>query len=226
MVSIFGLFRNSSNHTRDLAGNEELVSLMNEIKCTETIPGAADSFNRLYDATLKPLLSRLRKDFPGIDKDSLKDIFQDGWEKVIRFRRSYRDGQNVFNWIYTIIKNTAIDHIRKKSTYKNKFENFSTQNVYSDDERAKTGNNLLEAIASDDRSIIDKLDLQTVSDAILKAIEEIENDSERKIIKLRIIEEMKYEDISKELNLPLSTINYKLNNALGEIRKKLGKMKL
>ena len=49
---------------------------------------------------------------------------------------------------------------------------------------------------------------------------------ERKIIKLRIIEEMKYEDISKELNLPLSTINYKLNNALGEIRKKLGKMKL
>ena len=69
--------------------------------------------------------------------------------------------------------------------------------------------------------IDEQLHLKNVYETIVGVINSIENEKDREILKLRLIGDKGLDEISKEVNLPLSTVNYRINKMLVLLRPKL-----
>ena len=81
--------------------------------------------------------------------------------------------------------------------------------------------NFIENIKIDSIPIDEQLHLKNVYDTIVGVINSIENENDREILKLRLIDDKGLDEISKEINLPLSTVNYRINKMLEILRPKL-----
>lgn len=74
------------------------------------------SQEKLYKQFYIPLFCLCRRFFPNTD-DAL-EILNDGMLKVFQKIGSYREEKGrFFTWIYTIVRNTAIDKLRKDITF-------------------------------------------------------------------------------------------------------------
>lgn len=47
------------------------------------------------------------------DKDKIQDVLNDSYFKIYRASASYKPSQSARNWMYTIVKNTALTYTRK-----------------------------------------------------------------------------------------------------------------
>ena len=217
-------FLSGSNFNKNLKGvsfdNDLLSDLMLSLKNAGDTNQIEIHFNKLYDALLKPLVNKLKKDFYSLDSDSLKDIMQDGWLKVLKHRSRYADGNNVFNWIYTIIKNTAIDYLRKNKIYSASVGNSAGSNVNSYDRDIHAEYNV-ESVASEELAIINDLHSKDIARLVREAIDSIADDTEKELVKMKIYDELKYEEIAGLMEMPLSTVHYKINKACNYLRNKL-----
>ena len=185
--------------------------LMKKIKDAVLFIDIEDNFNQLYDSITKPLWNSLLKKYvPPLTQEDLKDVFQEAWIKVIDSRKSFDESKKAYTWIYTIFKNLTIDKLRFIDRKK-------TQSIDSDDD-ADTKKDF-----KVDNSY--EADFATLNNETLKfinsAIESLSDDIEKNIVIKRIIENKKFEDIGKDLDLPIATVHYKLNKALGKLRTKL-----
>jgi RNA polymerase sigma factor (sigma-70 family) len=118
----------------------------------------------------------------------------------------------VFNWAYSINRNLIIDRIRK----------IKRTNEISIDEFVEVEDNLLEYHIPDGEETIENkfIEKETV-DIILRELENIEDSTEKEILQRRIIYENTFEQISKDLNIPLTTVFKKTNLGLSKIKKKI-----
>jgi len=55
---------------------------------------------------------------------------------------------------------------------------------------------------------------------ILKIIDSIDDLTDRKIVNLRLVDCLGYEEISKEVNLVVSTVHYRFNKKMNELKVK------
>jgi RNA polymerase sigma-70 factor (ECF subfamily) len=217
-------FLSALNIRAKISGESISPDSLNDIMLS--LKNAGDSnqieihFNKLYDILLKPLANKLKKDFHTLDSDSLKDIMQEGWFKVLKHRSSYAEGNNVFNWIYTIIKNTAIDYLRKNKIYSLNIGNSAGSNVNDNDGDFPADYNAV-TIASEESEIIKELHSKDVARLVREAIESITDKTEQELVKMKIYDELKYEEIAGLMNMPLSTVHYKINKACKFLRNKL-----
>ena len=211
IIEMFLLFKSKTKkETRELNISDQ-SELMIALKNASSKSEIEQIFNKLYKLTYKKLWLNLSNKFiPPMDNESLADAFQDGWIKVLDKRKTFDSSRNAYNWIFTIIKNQIIDLIRKNSRY----------NVFSYDEDFDKD--------EDDRFIFqiedndpnpDELFIEIEEIALItKAVETIGDETEKMILKKRIYENMKLDEISKELNIPLASVHYKLNRALKKVK--------
>lgn len=171
-------------------------------------------FNKLYDSLVNQLWNSFaRKFIPPLTVDEMKDIFQDSWIRVIETRNQFDETKKAYSWIYIIFKNIIIDRIRfidrKKTQSMDKLEDNSDDDI---------GMQFKSSVSSEaDFDIQNKEKLFFIK----KAINDINNELDRDIIIKRLVENKKFEIISKELNVPITTIHYRLNKTLEILRKKL-----
>ena len=62
---------------------------------------------------LQPLLKRLSKKFTR-DADESSDLVQDTILKALTHQDQFRENTNLQGWLFTIMRNTFINHYRKK----------------------------------------------------------------------------------------------------------------
>lgn len=171
-------------------------------------------FNKLYDSLVNQLWNSFaRKFIPPLTVDEMKDIFQDSWIRVIETRNQFDETKKAYSWIYIIFKNIIIDRIRfidrKKTQSMDKLEDNSDDDI---------GMQFKSSVSSEaDFDIQNKEKLFFIK----KAINDINDELDRDIIIKRLVENKKFEIISKELNVPITTIHYRLNKTLEILRKKL-----
>lgn len=141
------------------------------------------------------------------NKQDALDIVQDGFIKVHRHIGNFQGSSSFYTWLYRIVMNLSIDHVRRNKKGKDL--------DYDDKVRRDSGD-----IAGDGTllpSILDGNPRKTVlrkelSEAIQAALDELP-EYHRAVILLREVEGLSYEEMSKVLDVPKGTIMSRLFHA-------------
>ena len=136
--------------------------------------------------------------------EDAEDICQRSFEKAFMNIDRYNSQYAFSTWLYNIAQNEAIDHLRRSRA--------SINSVPISSEREAL--DVLSGTTPEEEFIID----QAVRD-LMQGIRNLP-DNYRQVAELRFIKDYAYEDIARELGLPLGTVKTRINRA----RKTLEKM--
>ena len=128
------------------------------------------------------------------NRELAQDITQDVFLKFIKEIDRYKEYGRLKNYLYVIAKNSIRDYIRK------------TQHV----------NLKLVEEGYDDGGIDEKL----MQMSIWEALDSLD-DLDKEIIILRYYQELRIKDISQIIDIPASTVRYKLKNAEKTLKNRL-----
>lgn len=133
------------------------------------------------------------------DKDLANDLMQETFIKVYLHLADYSENYTFGQWIYTIARNTLVDHLRRRP----------------DD--VSIDSKFIAPIAttpSPEESVI--INQRTAH--FEASLNEIPEDY-RKIIEMRFLEEYSYEEIAEKLGRPLNTIKTQIRRAKAAVCK-------
>jgi RNA polymerase sigma-70 factor (ECF subfamily) len=137
------------------------------------------------------------------DQDDANDLVQETFLKSYRFIESYDQGTNAKAWLFKILKNTFINEYRRKSKLPSQVEFDNVVRVHEND---------------DNPSYIGGLDTRQdafkamLGDEITRAINQLPVDFRTAII-LCDLEDFKYDEIAKILDIPIGTVRSRLHRA-------------
>ena len=161
--------------------------------------------NGIYKQFYDPLMFFfMRKMGVGADSNDLQDLTMTTLEKAFSKVKQYKADQGEFStWVYRIALNTLIDHKRNaKGIDVVSVEAMNHHNVQT----------MGEADAETFEHASDGFDPSQIADRsqshalVRKAIGELKNASERRVIELRFLEEYTYEEIAETLDMPMGTV--------------------
>lgn len=128
------------------------------------------------------------------DKSKINDVLNDSYFKIYRASASYKPYQSARNWMYTIVKNTALTYTRGDISRK-------------EDELSEP-----DACASDFvENCIENI-------ALRSALEKLDKD-ERTAIVMKFWGGYTFDEIAKEMKLPLTTLYGRYKSALKTVEK-------
>jgi RNA polymerase sigma-70 factor (ECF subfamily) len=136
-----------------------------------------------------------------------EDLFQQTWLRVAENCRRFDPHRGFEPWLFSIARNTAIDHLRRVRPE-------------SLDEPLPSGDSRAELIPGSQPSVLQTLMLGERSVRLTEAMGELVP-MYREVLTLRFEEEMKLEEIAEVLGTPLSTVKTRLRRALDALRAKL-----
>lgn len=173
-----------------------------------SIEGDEGAFNELinrYKRGVFTLIIRMVR-----DREAAEDLSQDTFIRLYASLRSYKPEFKLSSWIFKIANNLAIDHLRKVRP-----------NVLSLDGPIEMGEDRIEIqVSSSDESPLDRLEALELGEAIHRAIMELPVDFRRVII-LRHVEDLSYEEIAEVTGLPLGTVKTLIFRGRRLLQKKL-----
>ncbi len=167
-------------------------SLEDDKLVKRAISGDQDAFKLLMNKYQKPLYYHIIKMVK--NNEQVEDIIQESFVKAFSNLDSYNTNYAFSTWLYRITTNHTIDYLRKKK--------LKTTSI-DEPIRAKDGEMQIQIVgnAETDRQIIRKERKKIVSDAIKNL-----PDKYREVIEMRHLEELSYQEISEQLDLPLGTV--------------------
>ena len=173
----------------DFKGDKELVN--------EALENNQEAFSLLAEKYKDSVYAHIQ----GIvtQAQDIEDICQETFDKAFRSLSLYNPKWAFSTWIFTIAQNTALDHIRFMKT------NLSPLNKI---ESLEGNIGAVDLAQSPEESMITH---QTFEE-LLKEIRLLDT-KYRRVAELRYIHEFAYEEIAKELDLPLNTVKTRINRA-------------
>ena len=183
---------NSSDESKHIRQDASESSLEDDQYVISAIKGDQEAFKRLMDKYQKPLYYHVLKMVK--NHEQVEDIVQESFMKAFSNLSSYNTNYAFSTWMYRITTNHTIDFLRKKK--------LQTTSI-NEPVRAKDGEMQMQIVggAETDRMIIRKERKKIVTDAIQNLPEKY-----REVIVMRHLEEMSYQEISEELDIPLGTV--------------------
>lgn len=137
------------------------------------------------------------------DEDDAKDLLQETLTKALTYKSYFKDKSNLKAWLYTIMKNTFINHYRKKTKFgalldKTEEKHFINKGAPKDPNHPET---------------------TLAQKEILKEISQL--DPTYRISFELHVEGYKYKEISDELNIPVGTVKSRIFQARKKLMQKL-----
>jgi RNA polymerase sigma-70 factor (ECF subfamily) len=174
-----------------------------------SLEGDESAFNELihrYKRGIFTLIIRIVR-----DEEAANDLAQDTFVRLYTSLSSYNPEFRFSSWIFKIANNLAIDYLRKHR-----------QNVLSLDAPIDTGDDTVSIqVPSDGQDPLNRVESIELGERIQMAIDQLPVDY-RRVILLRHIEEMSYEEIAEVTELPLGTVKTLIFRGRRLLRKKLG----
>lgn len=167
-------------------------SLEDDQLVKRAISGDQDAFKLLMNKYQKPLYYHIVKMVK--NNEQVEDIIQESFVKAFSNLNSYNTHYAFSTWLYRITTNHTIDYLRKKK--------LQTTSI-NEPIRAKDGEMQFQIVGSaeTDHKIIRKERKIIITEAIQNLPEKY-----REVIEMRHLEEMSYQEISEQLDLPLGTV--------------------
>ena len=155
--------------------------------------------NRLY----RYLLRLVR------DPAEAEDLFQQTWVRVAEKIRQFDAKRNFEAWLFTVARNIAFDHLRR----------IRPESLDEPIEGAP-GESAATRLPSHERPVLDGIVERERTTRLAQALELL-SVTHREVLTLRFEEEMKLEEISEVIDIPLSTVKTRLRRALDRLRQTL-----
>lgn len=154
--------------------------------------GDQSAYKKIMEKYEKPLFFHVYKMIK--DQNQVEDIVQEAFMKAFKNLESYDTSYAFSTWLYRITTNHTIDYLRKK-----KLKTTSIHNPV----KTRDGEMEIEISGESktDRQIIRKERKQIINNAIKNL-----PDKYRVVIEMRHLQELSYQEISDELDLPLGTV--------------------
>ncbi len=136
--------------------------------------GDANAFGRLYDASVQRIYRYVffRVTDAEVAEDLTSEVFLKAWENLHR----YRPGGPFVAWLYTIARNTVIDHYRTR----------------------KASISLDQTVIKHDPGLDEKVDLQYEVETLQRAMQHL-TEEQREVLSLRFVAEMDTEQIAQRM---------------------------
>ncbi|MBK7409466.1 MAG: sigma-70 family RNA polymerase sigma factor [Saprospirales bacterium] len=136
------------------------------------------------------------------DEEAAQDLYQETAYKVFRYSNQFNPATNLKAWVMTIMKNTFINHYRRKKRQQVIFDN--------------TGNDFLlnSAVTTTNQG-----EGRITMDEIQEAISELGD--HLRIPFLMQYQGFQYEEIAEELAIPLGTVKSRIHFARKHLREQL-----
>lgn len=128
------------------------------------------------------------------DRSLAEDVMQDTYMKMIASIHQYQYGKSFRNWLLSIAKNQAIDYYRRRKHEK------------------LTNGDDLDALEGNQSS---GNEFQLEFNELLNLLSQ----EEREVVVLRIVENMKHQDIAEVLNKKVGTVMWLYHNAVQKMKK-------
>lgn len=145
------------------------------------------------------------------DPDEARDVCQEAFLKVYRNLDRFEGGARFFTWLYRIVVNVAIDHLRKKRGEQVAFDDTQAQAA------AEEGGVAPIRLGLDpQRALADK----ELRQRILKALTALSPDH-RAVLILREVEGLSYQEMADELGCAIGTVMSRLFHARRKMQKML-----
>lgn len=146
------------------------------------------------------------------EKDEVEDLTQEAFIKAFQSLHHFNEEFAFSTWLYKIATNNCIDYIRKK-----KLATFSIDKPIESKDSEYTFE-IPDSTYEPDKSMIARQRTKALEDAINSLPEKY-----RTVILMRHSEDMDYQDIADQLNLPLGTVKAHIFRAREILYKKLKK---
>jgi RNA polymerase sigma-70 factor (ECF subfamily) len=173
-----------------------------------SIDGDESAFNELinrYKRGVFTLIIRMVR-----NREVANDLSQDTFVKLYASLSSYNPKYKFSSWLFKIANNLTIDYLRK-----------NRPNVLSLDEPIETDRDSVKIqVASGGENPLDRAESIELGEKIKDAIMDLPLDYRRVII-LRHVEDLTYEEIALAIDLPLGTVKTLLFRGRRLLRKKL-----
>jgi RNA polymerase sigma-70 factor (ECF subfamily) len=148
------------------------------------------------------------------DSEAAMDISQEAFIKVHRYLGSFQGSSSFYTWLYRIVVNLSIDHLRKEGRYDAVDYDDMIQRRDPDDSEAWIVPTLL------DQNPMQALDRRELSGRIAAAFESL-SEKHRAVLMLREVEGLSYEDIARTLKIHKGTVMSRLHHARRNLQRAL-----
>lgn len=159
----------------------------------KALEGDSTKFEILFNSNKDAVKFFLMK-LSGNEFDS-NDLLQESFIKAYLNLNKYNSNYTFLQWLFTIARNTFIDHVRRKAV-KESLLLFDSQLIVD-----MVGDNPEELLAT--------LERQRTLESNIGELDE----NSKSIIELRYYKGLSYEEISAELDIPLGTVKTRLHRA-------------
>jgi len=163
-----------------------------------------ESKNKLYNVAFSVVKNR------EMAEDVLIDSMTKAWKKFDEYDQS----KKFLNWMTTIVKNTAIDHVRKKS---------KTSNTYSFDNPNMTNkqNSQITSIELEDKrlDLYQNYERNEIMQELLISINDLPG--ELRTVMIPLFENYSYQEISERTTLTIPTVRARVHKAKKILRQTL-----
>lgn len=184
---------NSVNNQTSPRENASASSLEDDSLVRSALSGNEASYKKLVDKYDRPIYFHIKKMIR--ETELVEDLVQEVFMKAFNNLSTYSHDYAFSTWLYRIATNHTIDYLRKK-----KLQTLSINDPY----KTKDGEieiQLPDTSFATDQPIMKKERKNIVQEAIANLPEKY-----RKVIQMRHMEELSYQEISEELDLPLGTV--------------------
>ncbi|MBN2530955.1 MAG: sigma-70 family RNA polymerase sigma factor [Deltaproteobacteria bacterium] len=137
--------------------------------------------------------------------DDAMDIAQEGFVKVHRYIGNFQGSSSFYTWLYRIVVNLCIDHLRKNGRYASDEYDERTHNREGGQGRGVLSSNLGNNPSAN-------LGRKELAAYLQRAIEDLPP-YHRAVILMREIEGMSYSDMADTLNISKGTVMSRLHHA-------------
>jgi RNA polymerase sigma-70 factor, ECF subfamily len=190
----------SSVESSEQPGDRDAQRLMAKVAKGDVV-----AYRTLYDRFKKPIMSYA---FHIVRNQAVaEEVTQETFLRVYRARESYTSEAKFSTWLWTIARNVALDHLRKK------------KELPLDENHAETlAGPLTESGALDtaEQQLIDRATRAELESALAGL-----PDAQREALTLRTFSELSYEAIAEMMKVPVSTVKNLIHRAKNSLMKKL-----
>ena len=194
-----------THEARDPADDRELVEAAKG--------GDRDAFRTLFERYHRRAYSLAY----GVvrNADDALDVVQDAFIKAHRHLDTFEGQSSFYTWLYRIVMNLAIDHIRKHK--RGRAVDFTEQTVKEGDDHVDDEGLLPRILGGNPgRALLDR----EIRDRIEQALAEL-SDNHRAVLVMRELEGLSYEEMAKVMGCSKGTIMSRLFHARKNMQKRL-----
>jgi RNA polymerase sigma-70 factor (ECF subfamily) len=148
------------------------------------------------------------------NREDAMDITQDAFVKVHRYIDNFQGNSSFYTWLYRIVVNLCIDHIRREGRRAN--ADFDEKTRYSSD-GVEGADILPHRLDSNPSKVLGRKELAL---KIQEAVNELP-EYHRAVIIMREIEGLSYTEMAKTMNVSKGTIMSRLHHARQKLKRSL-----